>query len=59
MATMAQMATVVARAHPATTEDRQILVEASEILSGQKAPQSGEGRRDARSLISEHDPELA
>lgn len=36
MATMAQMATVVARAHPATTEDREILVEASEILSGQK-----------------------
>ncbi len=36
MATMAQMAAVVARAHPATDGDREILVEVSEMLNGQK-----------------------
>jgi hypothetical protein len=42
MATLARMATAVASAHPASEEDREVLVEAVELLSGERYLKVGE-----------------
>lgn len=42
MATLTRMADAVARAHPASDEDREILVEAAELLSGRRYLKVGE-----------------